>query len=724
MMALWAMCATAQPRVTDNGFIKMPNPHPVLTKTLESKALSSTTPNRANKAKADAVTYIVELILNFDPETEEVAQIRLINDEYNLVTPEEVEFNNGSNYLEIPEGTFDIIVTFVTLNPPTIYDELPQQTKHVIREQVLVNQDLLLTVASSDAKNHIHFQTLTPSGEPVKTNKYGVDEGYNFVLLEENNCDDLYFHNWIYCNDYGLIMLRPGNYSYSIESLPDESFIQLCHEDNADFYINDVSDRYTFYAYRIGYKGCDVFTSAYEIQGATSDVTITNDPSKYELFEEPFVSKSPQDQELYQHFSVGATRKDALGVPFQAFTMQVPIPDDTPCRYYIGASVNDSKIGLIPILEPGVSIKTPGSFRPRSYRVAPRLFKIDDQIILANNGIGSTLNYDWMWGFINFETGFDDNHEPTFFPNKTSFNPNFSYPIDSKTGNLGNNCPIVVSNAGYSEVLWFDGRLHYSLSWNNDFMGRYGEKNYQSHYDLLSRVELNGEEIFSGKGVAHLDLPNPINGQVDVYLDNEIVTVDDMSGSNNSHLHFTAGDEDSAPPTMTMLHFKDINGIITDRFVTSLDGTLEFSAGDFNPSLFINAETYYDRHAPESVEVSYSPYGEDNWNELAVEEVPENYWPVMGWFYTGSLAGVTGQGLNGWFDLKIRLTDAAGNWQEQVLSPAFRIDDHAYSSVASVGSSNAHEVARYNLAGQRVDANTTGVVIIKMSDGTARKVIL
>ena len=173
-----------------------------------------------------------------------------------------------------------------------------------------------------------------------------------------------------------------------------------------------------------------------------------------------------------------------------------------------------------------------------------------------------------------------------------------------------------------------------------------------------------------------------------------------------------------------MLHFKDSNEDVTTRFAKAADATLEFSAGDFNVGFNPINVSYMDRYAPESVEVSYSPYGEDNWSELPVEEVPEYYWPVMGWFYSGSLAGVTGEALNGWFDLKIRLTDAAGNWQEQVLSPAFRIDDLAYSSVANIGSDNAHEVARYNLAGQRVDTNTPGVAIVKMSDGTAHKVIV
>ena len=149
-----------------------------------------------------------------------------------------------------------------------------------------------------------------------------------------------------------------------------------------------------------------------------------------------------------------------------------------------------------------------------------------------------------------------------------------------------------------------------------------------------------------------------------------------------------------------------------------IDGCL-----DFNFFYTPDGDCSYFRQPPEVVEVSYSPYGEDNWNELAVEEVPEYYWPVMGWFYRGSLASVTGQAEKGWFDLKFRLEDAAGNWQEQVVSPAFRIDNLAYSSVATVGSGSAHEVARYNLAGQRVDANTPGIAIVKMSDGTARKVL-
>ena len=119
----------------------------------------------------------------------------------------------------------------------------------------------------------------------------------------------------------------------------------------------------------------------------------------------------------------------------------------------------------------------------------------------------------------------------------------------------------------------------------------------------------------------------------------------------------------------------------------------------------------------EHCEKMYKETGNEDWNELTVEEVPELFLePGWGYFYRGSLAAVTGQGEKGWFDLRFRLQDASGNWQEQVVSPAFRIDDLAYSSVATITPSKAGDNTIYNLAGQRMrsDINTLphGVYII------------
>ncbi len=98
--------------------------------------------------------------------------------------------------------------------------------------------------------------------------------------------------------------------------------------------------------------------------------------------------------------------------------------------------------------------------------------------------------------------------------------------------------------------------------------------------------------------------------------------------------------------------------------------------------------------------------------------------PGFGYFYRGSLKDVTGDGEKGWFDLKIKLTDLSGNWQEQVISPAFRIGDGSLTGIEAIKNDTATEVARYTIDGRTLSAPQTGVNIVKMSDGTVKKVLV
>ncbi len=738
MMVLGLLGTAAQPRVTDNGLIKMPTPFPVLTKTINTE--SPTTPKRATKAKAGAVTHQVDFVLDFDPETQIAFGIQLNNNEYEIINNdgelnEVYELVNGSNILNVPEGTYDILVTFQQVD--WSQEMFALYKMRVIREQVTIDRDMQLNFASSEAKNHIHFETLTPDGEPVNMGKWSVDDEYiNWTELEPGNTDYFFFLQNIYCEDYGLLNLNAGNFEITIEQGP---HYRTGHEYIGDFFVNDVSDRYTFNTYRVGSKGQNLFTTAYEVKGASGDVTLTNDPSKYILFQEPMIAQKHQDENLclayimYAQLPFEANVADRLSV-----TLPTPLAKDEVLKCYISASIDDSQIGFIPFLEPSVgrlvTETTPWGWEQQQYKPAlacMRLTNTNGEVVFANNGVASVLTRDRTAPFgPNFQFEYNESlGRVVSYPLWPTFNPPFSYSVEKKIGNLGNDCPLLIVDAMLLEE--DDGSR--ALVFQKDYLGRYGEKKVEDASDAQVQIYANGEYYGSaeaGVNSIYLGEGELTSGEADIYITNsdETVTVDDMACSNKAQMHIVIGGEDQSSPTATMLHFKNGNDDVTDRFDTAHDGTLEFSAGDFNRRHFFDAEGHffvtYDRYAPETVEVSYSPYGEDNWNELAVEEVPENYWPVMGWFYTGSLAGVTGEALNGWFDLKIRLTDAAGNWQEQVLSPAFRIDDLAYSSVANVGKDNAREVARYSIDGKRVDSNATGIVIIKMSDGTAKKVIL
>ena len=124
-----------------------------------------------------------------------------------------------------------------------------------------------------------------------------------------------------------------------------------------------------------------------------------------------------------------------------------------------------------------------------------------------------------------------------------------------------------------------------------------------------------------------------------------------------------------------------------------------------------------------SVEVSYSPFNKDEWEKLeGIEEVPEYYYyPEFGYFYRGSLKDVTGAGEKGWFDLKIRLEYATGNYQEQVISPAFRIDDLVDTGISQLTNDNGQLTISgnetvYDVMGRRL-ANAQS----SMSNGQSQK---
>ena len=715
MMLLGLFTAPAQPpmpKIINGSVCWMSSSRDITYKTVETKPQTGKTPSLAAKPKAGAATYQVDFVLDFDEENQIATQIFLRNSEYMMPCSGLVK---GSNVLAVPAGTYDIIVEFQELDM-TQEEAIPQKLMLVFRELVDINHDMTVDISADEAKNHVHFETLNMEGEPFDPDKYDIDKNGEWILSKEGNCDQILFDNRIYCEDYGSLFVFTDLIGLN------DHFYDATARMFAEFYVNDLSSRWALYSYRAVIKGREVYTSALEAQGVTANVTLANDPSKYQLFEDPFLV--PEflviGEDMYQTIHMYPRIDKDWYVIGSLYSFGTPIVEGETCKYYISASVEASQIaGYIPVLEPKACLRFVDEDGWTVYYPALQSNPITmscDQAIFANNGIGDGGSYVYtMFGYL-FSEELNEIYVYPYWPT----HPVFSYSVEKKKDLLGNNCPIFVANLSQLKL----SEDSYYMGYEFGYVGRYGESRPNAVGETDINIKLNGEEIISYQGPFGTEISPLPYGEIDATINNETFSVDDMTASNKAQLHYTIGAEDETPPTVTMLDFKASNGDVTDRFATADEGTLEFSAGDFNFIISPGGYQGYNALALESVEVSYSPYCEDNWDELAVEEEPENYWPVMGWFYTGSLAGVTGQGLNGWFDLKIRLTDAAGNWQEQVISPAFRLDDHAFSSVATLHDNNAHEVARYNLAGQRVNSDATGVVIIKMSDGTARKVIL
>ncbi len=618
---------------------------------------------------------------------------------------------------QVPAGTYDIVAYF----------QKDMTQYYTIKEQVEVSGDVNLTLNPTDCTHRIVFKNYGPGGELQKLGLGHVDENTGeWIHDEDGDIDMLHVTNQIYLK--GITGFGNNGIAF-MGDMTDEEDRTLS---GMDIYVNEVSNRYLFAQSRLAFfeeSGTYGKLTSYLTWLSTDDIhagEVANDPAEYVNSSDTY-KYTPYGQNvngfgfetvlwttingMYDSYSQTSvyTHAPKQGETYANETW-VNIPERDP-NYpqlellmqtnfadYEGMITNpwtgEQSLGI-----KGWTLGTPvcvknGELERRNFG---HLLRTDD-------GLNPNPIYLRDMGTVMGERRFSY----IFSPSPTVL----TYPIEQAQGYINDNCPI---NA--VDVINYENEgLVNLVGLDNCYVGRNGETRWCNE-GTSHTIKCNGETLETPQFN-----PNE-KANFEITVTNPNIEVDGLPGHNTTTVYFDQNQEDMTPPAVEMLHFRSEEGV-TDRFATAADGTMEFYASDFHYQYYPDLWNGVFECQPVEVTVEYAPYGTEEWTELAVEEIPEYYQePGWGYFYRGSLAGVTGQGLNGWFDLRFRLHDASGNWMDQVVSPAFRIDDQAYSSVATVGSDDAREVARYNLAGQRIDANTPGVAIIRMSDGTARKVI-
>ncbi len=620
---------------------------------------------------------------------------------------------------QVPAGTYDIVAYF----------QKDMTQYYTIKEQVEVSGDVNITLNPAECTNHITFKSYGPDGELQKLGLGHIDEDTGEWIHDENGDIDMsHVTNQIYLK--GITGFASNNMVF-VGDMAEEQDRTLS---GMDIYVNEVSNRYLFAQSRLAFfeePGTYGKLTSYLTWLSTDDIhggEVANDPAEYVNSSDTY-KYTPYGQNvngfgfetvlwttingMYDSYSLSSvcTHAPKQGETYANETW-VNIPERDP-NYpqlellmqtnfadYEGMITNpwtgEQSLGV-----KGWTLGTPvcvknGELERRNFG---HLLRTDD------GGLNPNPIYLKDLGVVMGERRFSY----IFSPSPTVL----TYPIEQAQGYINDNCPI---NA--VDVINYENEgLVNLVGLDNCYVGRNGETRWCNE-GISHTIKCNGETLETPQFN-----PNE-KANFEITVTNPNIEVDGLPGHNTTTVYFDQNQEDMTPPAVEMLHFKNAEGGITDRFATAADGTMEFYASDFHYHFYPDLWNGVFQCLPVEVTVEYAPYGTEAWNELAVEEIPEYYQePGWGYFYRGSLAGVTGEGLNGWFDLRFRLQDASGNWMDQVVSPAFRIDDQAYSSVATISSDNAREVARYNLAGQRIDANTPGVAVIRMSDGTARKVI-
>lgn len=318
---------------------------------------------------------------------------------------------------------------------------------------------------------------------------------------------------------------------------------------------------------------------------------------------------------------------------------------------------------------------------------------------------------------------YESNGKPSWL-----FNPYFTFSDDHKMIEDGNSVPVLVT-----EQLWYTGEIAEADGLRNAFYHSYKGRNGEVRTADLKvetvKVSIGGEEQDLS------DFPTlsrfvgaksrERQGIWDIEIKDNNCLVGDTKGYNHTKIHFNDKGDDVTAPTLQMLMTLDSDKNITDRFDSPADGNLRIAGGDFTPHYNQAANIEWFSVEECDIKVEYSVLGEDNWVELECMENRNGFMePGWGALWEVSLSSIKAETTETRYDLRITLTDDAGNSQQQTLSPVFSIA--AASGIDTVEMETlSMDSEYYNLQGIRILEPANGKIYIeRRSDGSVRKIMM
>lgn len=583
---------------------------------------------------------------------------------------------NQHGSIQIPEGTYDILAKFTTIN---------SNDSFVVREQVVISNDTTVDIAESEATNEVATNMFDENGNALEPGVFDAENNFTSHIILDRN-----------------LIFKPKKvmFGHSFDSsVPHPESIPIWN-----FRINNVSDRYQVVqnASATGYtSGKHYFTKFSTLNGIQSSQTLENNPQDWvyhkEKFEKSLLGTATNDS-YYPAFVSTSVYENFVGVVFYFYYrggtyditdgmemyLNNPIDND-PNRLLVSPALNDYQGKIDP------------SWGDTDLLIQGNAVVKEGNGVLYGSGASSTAAPYQLLG-----SGYYLNYQAL------PFHPAFSY---SASGNeniiQGTNVPISVF--GFDQ---WTGQL------KANYVGRYGEIRESDFLSTNVEVKQNGSTVFNGNYVdnAFFSYSFPASGKMDVTFTNNNMSVDGLESKNITHLEFEQGTSDAVPPTLQHLQFRDTDNKVTDRFASADKGTIRIAGADFD----------YNKNyiGGQSVELYYSLYNQDNWSNIPLTTDPGNlFLPAFGDLYTASLSNVIVPQDNSWFDVKVIIKDATGNKQEQIISPAFKIAEKSLA-VSDVKKSDfiAYPNPFTNELNIQLPENMKGNVTFKVTDLSGKTV--
>lgn len=566
-----------------------------------------------------------------------------------------------SDEIEIPVGTYDFIVVFDHQNSNYTFGK--EGTNIIIKENVKVDGDMSVDFDATEATNTIKMVAYKTNGElcKVPTCKY-TDENWTKTVIEPGNIAETYVFKSVLHKKYGKIYNLSTN-GGSSNFIPGEiSSKQHNSDDYLAFHVNDVSDNYMFQQLRF-MPTDESDTKSYVVtlrQLGSKSGEVSNNVSDYFSINENFdgsVNASSQPRYPYS-VSFGMVEDDTspYEVGFSWANANIINLDYCPAELYDG--FDDFKCQIV-----FSKVETCAN-DGMEYAINTAPVRITDSENILYIPVNPYESY-----------RVNSNGQSIVSPGPTDL----CYRPSEKIINNGGSVPVAVFSYMEQASPYAPGAVLPVM--NVEYLGRLGDKRNMDKALMEKCVKYNGEVVLDNNGGSLSDFGYSWSrpaGLFEIETSCSNTQIDDIVGKNTMFVSFDQRKEDKFAPVVQMLQFRDADNNVTDRFATAEDGSYIIAGGDFvqktSDVVGSYGETiyYFDLAEVPQILVEYAKHGTDDYKSMDVELDKDNtYLPGFGNIWKGSLASVD---VTGWVDMRISLTDDAGNYQVQTIEPAFFIE--------------------------------------------------
>lgn len=548
-------------------------------------------------------------------------------------------FYEGSNQMTVnlPLGQYEFFAEFRDMSNRSVY---------VVKEQVEITEPKTIDFTPSESTNQFTFKIVDQGGNELNPGEYYAStNAYSQMIFER------YF------------MFVPSQQGLGLSSFMTDN-PWGGNEPIWDFFINDVSDRFAAYNSTIAskFEHLNYFVMFDKITQFTESQDLQNSPDEFFYHEQKFQpSILGQNTTKYYGFSTETSLSEDLLIGGWSLTPNITIDVANPFQAFVTRYRNEEGHGMMifPHLAEYVTILDPN--------YGPEPFSIKGTSVYANPQ-GEVLYGTDHLGYNHVALGSKYYLDAIGYVHGLPHHPKFSFSKNDHSSLVyGKSVPILVTGTFLSENIS-------QQQMKANFKGLHNEFRESDLFATQVQVKQNNSEVFNGGYIDFISFNLPTSGQLEINFSNENTSIGGLVGKNNTSITYNA-ELNNEPPTLQMLQFRKGNDFVTNQFQTGDEASVRIAAADFDYVANDDWSGEFQYVEGNSVEIFYSLRNQDSWTELALTEDPDYFQlPAFGNYYEASLAGITAEGNDVWYDVKVISTDAAGNKQTQTISPAFQLN--------------------------------------------------